>query len=347
MLDPVSPALFDPMFERTFDTFEASGSLLDFRRLGDHVLIALDGTEYFCSQKLSCPNCSHRKRSNGTVENFHSFVAATLLAPGLKHALPLQPEFVVPQDGHDKQDCENRAAHRWFAKHGERYRHLKPIYLGDDLYAHQPICEAVKAAGGNFIFVCKPSSHKIVGEYLTGVQLSELTIKHKDHRGKRVTHHFRWLGKVPLREGADAMKVDWFDFEIRDANGKTTYYNSFITDLTVEASNVAELASCGRTRWKIENEAFNVLKTKGYNLEHNFGHGKQNLAALLAVLNLLAFAFHTVCDLSDALWKRARRGRTRNEFFSKLDFLTSLMLIQSWHQLLTIMVEGLPPPAPA
>ena len=28
----------------------------------------------------------------------------------------------------------------------------------------------------------------------------------------------------------------------------------------------------------IENEAFNVLKTKGYNLEHNFGHGQRNLS---------------------------------------------------------------------
>jgi hypothetical protein len=49
----------------------------------------------------------------------------------------------------------------------------------------------------------------------------------------------------------------------------------------------------------IENGSFNVLKTKGYNLEHSFGHGKQNLAALLVTLNLLAFAFHTICDLAE------------------------------------------------
>jgi hypothetical protein len=24
--------------------------------------------------------------------------------------VPLEPEFIVPQDGHDKQDCESRAA---------------------------------------------------------------------------------------------------------------------------------------------------------------------------------------------------------------------------------------------
>jgi hypothetical protein len=63
-------------------------------------------------------------------------------------------------------------------------------------------------------------------------------------------------------------------------------------DLDVSRENVAELAAAGRARWKIENETFNVLKTKGYNLEHNFGHGKQHLATVLAILNLLAFGCH-------------------------------------------------------
>ena len=31
--------------------------------------------------------------------------------------------------------------------------------------------------------------------------------------------------------------------------------------------DVVEFAACGRARWKVENETFNTLKTKGYNLE--------------------------------------------------------------------------------
>jgi len=50
----------------------------------------------------------------------------------------------------------------------------------------------------------------------------------------------------------------------------------------------------GRTRWKIENESNNTLKTKGYNFGHNFSHGKQNLSAVLAAVILLAFLFHTI-----------------------------------------------------
>ena len=36
-----------------------------FGRFGGRTLIALDGTEYFCSQKIACPHCQTRKRSNG------------------------------------------------------------------------------------------------------------------------------------------------------------------------------------------------------------------------------------------------------------------------------------------
>jgi hypothetical protein len=29
---------------------------------------------------------------------------------GAHRVVPLEPEFIVPQDGHEKQDCESRAA---------------------------------------------------------------------------------------------------------------------------------------------------------------------------------------------------------------------------------------------
>ena len=57
---------------------------------------------------------------------------------------------------------------------------------------------------------------------------------------------------------------------------------------------MAALAASGRARWKIENENNNTLKTKGYHLEHNFGHGQQHLSSLLDAMNILAFLFHTV-----------------------------------------------------
>ena len=76
-------------------------------------------------------------------------------------------------------------------------------------------------------------------------------------------------------------------------------------------------------RWKTENENHNVLKTKGYHLEHNFGHGQDHLAAIILTLNLLAFLFHTVLHLVDESYQQIRLKRgTRRGFFQDVLCLT-------------------------
>jgi hypothetical protein len=348
MLDPAPPSLLYPAFDEVLATLQATPGGLDvFRRLDAHLLIAFDGTEYFCSDAIHCPQCSHRQRRNGKTEYFHAMLGATLVAPGHDKVIPLPAEFIAPQDGAEKQDCENAAAKRWLAAHGARYAHLKPIYLGDDLYSRQPVCEAVRDNGGHFIFVCKPSSHALIEEYIRGVELETHEEIHK--RGKtRFIHRYRWIHDIPLRDGPDALRVNWFEIEIRRAdNGKITYHNSFITDLPVTARNVAEMAACGRARWKIENESFNVLKTKGYNLEHNFGHGRKNLAAILVCLNLLAFAIHTVGDIADDLWRAARETySSRRHFFANFASITSFAIFPSWTAFLHALASRKLPPQP-
>lgn len=344
MLDPVAPEALFGRFDRTLEALEAGGGLADFQRLAGHVLIALDGTEYHCSRKISCPQCSRRKRNDGGLEHYHQMVCGVLVAPGHDRALPLAPAFITPQDGALKQDCESRAARRWLAAHGPGLVRLKPVYLGDDLYSRQPICESVQALGADFLFVAKPSSHPTLMQWLAGVELPSREERVK--KGRRFqTHRYRWLEGLPIRDGKDALAVNWLEIEIIDAAGKLTYRNSFITSLAVTHDNVAELAACGRARWKVENESFNVLKTKGYNLEHNFGHGNRNLAALLATMNLLAFAFHTLCDLTAKAWQKARqRIGTRKRFFQDLGAITGYLLFPNWAALIRTLIEGQPPP---
>jgi hypothetical protein len=337
MLDGVSPAAFDGLFTRAI---EAAGPLTRFQCLGGQMLIALDGSEYFCSRKIKCPQCSTRRRSDGGVECFHAFLGASLVAPGHTQVLPLPPEFIAPQDGAEKQDCERNAAKRWLARHGAIVAQLRPIYLGDDLFACQPIAAAIHHAGGNFILTCKPSSHQTITEYLQGATLEQ----HRQtvcQRGKRTTIIYRWLSGVPLRATADAIMVNWFSIEIRNAAGKRTYCNSFVTDLPVTADTVAELAACGRARWKIENETFNVLKANGYNLEHNFGHGKKTLASVFLTLNLLAFAFHTAAALAALAWRAAVAacGATYR-FFENLRTITAYVIFRDWPHLLRSIADA-------
>lgn len=347
MLDGAPTDHFDPVFLHVIKDLDVRGGLEPLRRLGGRVLVALDGSEHFCSRKISCPHCSTRLRADGETEYFHSFVGATLVAPGHAMVLPLPPEFVRPQDGAKKQDCESVAARRWLARVGPAYAWLRPVYLGDDLFSHQPMCEAVLALEASFIFVCKPSSHKILTEYLTGVELDSFAETTGAGSAKRI-HRYRWMTGVPLRDANDALTVNWLEIEISNPKGKVTYRNSFVTDLEVTKATVADIAACGRARWKIENETFNILKNNGYNLEHNFGHGKQTLASLLVALNLLAFALHNAADLIEKLWQMARQKlATRSRFFAHLWSITAYHVFSSWKSLLATMITGVPPPQTA
>ena len=272
MLDAADPALLQPGFERMEQLLAAPPLRQAFGRLADRTLIAWDGTEYFCSQKLGCPHCLTRKRANGNVESYHTMLAATVVAPGHTKVVPLFPEFIAPQDGAEKQDCERNAVKRWHAKRADRLRPVRPVYLGDDLFACQPVVKMLADSGDDFIFTCKESSHKALYDFINGAEPEHHV--EQIRKGKAVeTRRYRWIEGVPLRDGKDAILVSWIGFDIFDRNGRVKYSIAWVTSLPVNNNNVADIAACGRARWKIENETFNVMKNHGYELEHNFGHG--------------------------------------------------------------------------
>ena len=76
--------------------------------------------------------------------------------------------------------------------------------------------------------------------------------------------------------------VNWVEMTIIHAQtGEQLYHNAFITNHELTQQTVSPIVRAGRARWKSENENNNILKTKGYHLEHNFGHGQQYLASFL------------------------------------------------------------------
>ncbi|MDM8547310.1 hypothetical protein QUF61_12505 [Candidatus Venteria ishoeyi] len=78
----------------------------------------------------------------------------------------LPPEFVQPQDREEKQDCELAAAKRWLRAWGNHYSPWGMTILGDDLYCHQPFCEAAIEQGFDVLLVCKPDSHSTLYDWI-------------------------------------------------------------------------------------------------------------------------------------------------------------------------------------
>ncbi len=139
------------------------------------------------------------------------------------------------------------------------------------------------------------------------------------------------------------MDVKWCKITVsREDTGVQIYKNAVISDFEISDTSVEAIVRDGRSRWKVENETNNVLKTKGYHLEHNFGHGSQSLASLLLSFNLLAFLFHTVLDLVDEKYQAIRKVLVnRRTFFRDLEALLRYFSFNTWEDVLTFMFNGL------
>jgi hypothetical protein len=149
----------------------------------------------------------------------------------------------------------------------------------------------------HFILTCKPDSHETLYEELALLEQVEGAISTKvvlKWNGRyRERWVYRWAEHLPLRGDEKTLLVSWCELTIsNEATGERLYCNAWATDYPLNEQLVVEVVASGRSRWKVENEGFNVLKNRGYNFEHNYGHGQKYLSMVLLTLLILAFLFH-------------------------------------------------------
>jgi hypothetical protein len=348
ILDGIAVRHLVPIFIWVYQALQSQGTLKSYEVLDGQLLVGLDGTEYFSSESIHCSQCSHRTHKTGLVSYHHSGILPVIVAPGQEHVISLMPEFLRPQDGADKQDSETAAAKRWLTAYASLFPQGRITLLGDDLYSRQPMCQDCVDHHFNFIFVCLPTSHSALYEWLAYLDANgEVNSSQERYWTGREYERcqYRYVNGIPLRESPPALMVNWCEVTVlRESNGHQLYHNAFVTLHPIDDGNVAEIVTAARSRWKSENENHNVLKTKGYHLEHNFGHGQQHLAMTLLTLNVLAFLLHTVLHLVDASYQRIRQQRgTRKGFFQDILTLTKYLLFDSWQHLIDFMLDDSPP----
>jgi hypothetical protein len=338
-LDAIVTAAINPAFAILFQRLQRGNQLCAFRFLNGYYLVAVDGSQYFSSEKIHCPSCLTYKGAKGPLRYSHQILQAVILNPHMRQVLPLAPEPIANTDGKQKQDCELSAAKRILATIRSAHPKLPMIITADGLYSDQPFVEALKKARMSFILVAKPTDHKILFEWvheLSGLgQAQQLQLT--DAKGCR--HIYRWLNQVPLNGSKDADTLNFFEYGLMMGQ-KTTYHNSWVTDLAVSRDNVVELVQGGRARWKIENETFNTLKNQGYHIEHNFGHGTQHLSMNFFVLNLLAFYIHQILELCDLSYQYCRsRFSSRHEYWNHLRVAIRLLFFDDFEHLLRFVAH--------
>ena len=305
-------------------------------------MTALDGTGYFDSTALGCQNCLQRHEQTGEVHHWHLAVGATLVRAGSHRILPLDAELAMPQDGQEKQDCEMAAAKRLVQRLRREHPQLPLIVTGDDLYSHVPFVELLAATRMKWVLVCKPTSHAETFEWAEELERmgeNEWVRWSIGPACARQSYEARIIRHVPLRAD-DAVYTTLIEVWQRNKTGELVYHNSWVTNLEVTQENVSEVISIGRAKWKIENEQFNVQKNGGYHLEHNFGHGQQNLSAVFYYLNVVAYVSHLILSLGCRLFGEvAGRASSRKSLWHDIKTLVSYFVWESWKALLLHMLD--------
>ena len=86
-------------------------------------------------------------------------------------------------------------------------------------------------------------------------------------------------------------------------------------------------------------EQFNVQKNGGYELEHNYGHGRENLSTVVYLLNLLAYVTHRILEFGDRLYRECRQRASLRELWNDLRSLMKTLLLASWEEMLLVNLD--------
>ncbi len=334
IIDETDSKEIEPVFGDFFSALQRGKHLESYRVLGGYYLISLDGSGYFSSDKIHCPGCLRKESKSGEVRYEHQILQAALMRPGKREVIPLAPEAIKNGDGNGKQDCEIEAGKRLIKKIRSAHPKLKILIVADSLHSKQPFIEELHLERMSYILVAKPDDHKILMEWVGEQrQLGEVSsMEVRDKKGR--VHRYEWINDVPLNGNKDAPMVNYFEYWLID-NEKVGYHNSWVTDIRISGQNVEELVRCGRCRWKIENEVFNTLKNHGYYIEHNYGHGEKHLSMNFFLLNLLAFFFHQIFQLTDTLYQQVRmKFSSRRSMWDCFRNVIRVLIFPDWETLL-------------
>jgi hypothetical protein len=340
LLDTIDPASFTPVFKEIIHRLQRGKHLEGFQFIPGWTVCSIDGTQYFSSKSIHCKKCLTKKHDDSVIYQHHALQSA-LMHPNHKQVFPLLAEPIQNSDGNRKQDCEINAGKRLIANLKKEYPKMGLIITGDDLFSRQPMIECVREKGFNFFFVAKPKSHKYLWEWVNDYkELPEIRIITKN--GNVLL--YQWMNNVPLHGGDKSIHVNYFQLKkIRiNAEGKEEVYSTqaWVTDFEITKDLVVTFVQGGKSRWKIENECFNTLKNQGYHLEHNYGHGEENLSYNFYLLTLLAFLFHQVFELCDYWFQTCRK-----HFVSKVNLWHHLrtsvrmFIFEEWEELLELTYD--------
>lgn len=340
IIDPVTPESIRPAFRDIFREVQRGKALEQMVYLDDHYLLALDGTEYFASDKLHASFCMERVKG-GKTTYYLQMLGAAIVHPDLKEVIPLAPEPIIKQDGASKNDCERNAAKRFFEKFRREHPHLKVIVIEDALSPNAPHIRELQKHNLRFILGVKAGDHEFLFSEIERAAKEGGTTEFgmEDPDRPKIAHYFRFINGVPLNESNPDLLVNVLEYWELEGDIRRSW--SWVTDFVITRDNAFKLMRAGRARWRIENETFNTLKNQGYHFEHNYGLGEEHLAVNFVLLMMLAFLVDQVQQLTSTLFRAAWKSKkTKRALWEHIRAIFMLVKVASMEEIYEKVVSN-------
>lgn len=227
--------------------------MFDRYRFNGCFQLLFDGTSLSNHDYNLNNNCLIRKHNDGKI-SYYKYVLECKLVVG-NIVISLDSEFIENKKmltEKQKQDCETNAFKRMIKRIKKNYPKYKFIITGDGLYATSPIIKLCKKYNWYYIFNLKPDRLKEINETF------EDNINYKNETTLKdyyLSTNIEYKGNI--------LSV----FKFIETKKKNTTFR-YISNLCVKDSNIKEIVSMGRKRWKIENEGFYNQKHRTFNISH-------------------------------------------------------------------------------
>ena len=301
-----------------------------------YYMIAIDGVHLYSYDYAHCPGCLVKEDSTTGKKTWmhYKLQASLVMENGL--CVPLASEWIENEGAYIKQDCELKAFYRLIKKIRKFFKRLEICVLLDGLYAAQPVFQALKDEGIEYIVVFKEGSMPEVWDWKTRMEkhtgIKKVLVEEETKTialRRRRTHEERLKRKKPqyeTREVVRSLRYEWdeqlkhwdkervFDilscYEAKDGKDLCQYTWIISEGLNLCEDNVKPLSKGGRLRWVIENQGNNVQKNGGYGLEHQYSRDENSMK----VWNVLLDIAHMINQLIEkgSLIIRAEYGTLRD-----------------------------------
>jgi len=343
ILDQIAPEALRGAFQTLHHALQRGRALEDFVGIGGRYVLAIDGTGTFCSTAVNCPHCLIKKRAKGGVTEYaHQAVVAAIVHPDKSgQALVVDVEPITRADGATKNDCERNATARLLDSLNTAYPARRWLVVQDALAANGPHLTALLERGMDYIVGVKPGNSAVLERELDRrFEAGEFTEcgEHADPNDGCV-RGYRFINQVPLNGSHPDLLVNHLEAWETNKRGKTTVF-TWLTSLAITMENAAEIARTARSRWRIENELFNVIKNQGYEYGRNYGHGKRYLASTLGMVTMLAFLIDQILEQACRVFQQARkRMRTKRTLWEQMRALMRQFYLDDWQAMLGLIID--------